>query len=213
MRADAERSRRRILDAARDVFLERGLDAPLDLIVRRAGVGPATLYRRYADREALVRDLTGDLLSRLEAAAHQAAREESDAYDAVRRFVHAAAGLRMGAVIPVLLERLVVDQELIESRTRTSGALDDLIRAAHESGRLRPEVGAGDLILLSIRLSRPLPGGLSRLDADGTLLHRHLDLALDGLTTQAAPAPAPAPGEPLTFADLVAAADRPNTTD
>ncbi|WSX25773.1 TetR/AcrR family transcriptional regulator [Streptomyces sp. NBC_00984] len=38
--ADAERSRRRILDAARDVFLERGLDAPLDLIVRRAGVGP-----------------------------------------------------------------------------------------------------------------------------------------------------------------------------
>lgn len=74
-------------------------------------------------------------------------------------------------------------------------------------------MGAGDLILLSIRLSRPLPGGLSRLDADGTLLHRHLDLALDGLTTQAAPAPDPAPGEPLTFADLVAAADRPNTTD
>lgn len=143
MRADAERSRRRILDAARDVFLERGLDAPLDLIVRRAGVGPATLYRRYADREALVRDLTGDLLSRLEAAAHQAAREEGDAYDAVRRFVHAAAGLRMGAVIPVLLERLVVDQELIEGRTRTSRALDDLIRAAHESGRLRPEVGRG----------------------------------------------------------------------
>ncbi|MEU9624455.1 helix-turn-helix domain-containing protein [Streptomyces sp. NPDC048155] len=212
MRADAERSRRRILDAARDVFLERGLDAPLDLIVRRAGVGPATLYRRYADREALVRDLTGDLLSRLEAAAHQAVREEGDAY-AVRRFVHAAAGLRMGAVIPVLLERLVVDQELIESRTRTSRALDHLIHAAHESGRLRPEVGAGDLILLSIRLSRPLPGGLSRLDTDGTLLHRHLDLALDGLTTQSAPAPAPAPGEPLTFADLVAAADRPNTTD
>lgn len=143
MRADAERSRRRILDAARDVFLERGLDAPLDLIVRRAGVGPATLYRRYADREALVRDLTGDLLSRLETAAHQAAREEGDAYDAVRRFVHAAADLRMGAVIPVLLEGLVVDQELIERRTRTSRALDHLIRAAHESGRLRPEVGAG----------------------------------------------------------------------
>ncbi|WP_406011756.1 hypothetical protein OG520_00665 [Streptomyces sp. NBC_00984] len=157
-----------------------------------------------------MRDLTGDLLSRLEAAAHQAAREEGDA---VRRFVHAAAGLRMGAVIPVLLERLVVDQELIKSRTHTSRALDHLIRAAHESGRLRPEVGAGDLILLSIRLSHPLPSGLSRLDADGTLLHRHLDLALDGLTTQAAPAPAPAPGEPLTFADLVAAADRPNTTD
>ncbi|MFG3530094.1 helix-turn-helix domain-containing protein [Streptomyces sp. NPDC047917] len=126
MRADAERARRRILDAARDVFLERGPDAPLDLIVRRADVGPATLYRRYADREALVRDLTGDLLAGLEIAAHQAAREEGDAYDAVRRFVHAAADLRMGAVIPVLLERLVVDQGLTESRTRTSRALDGL---------------------------------------------------------------------------------------
>ncbi|MEE1740332.1 TetR family transcriptional regulator [Streptomyces sp. BE147] len=223
MRADAERSRRRILDAARDVFLERGLGAPLDLIVRRAGVGPATLYRRYADREALVRDLTGDLLSRLEAAAHRAGQEEGDAFGAVRRFVHEAADLRMGAVIPVLLEQLVVDQELIDSRTRTSAALDRLIRAAHDSGRLRPEVGSGDLILLSVRLSRPLPGGLSGLDADGALLHRHLDLALDGLTTQAAPAtratpasgPAsgPAPDERLTFADLVAAADRPNVAD
>ncbi|MFJ7495849.1 TetR family transcriptional regulator [Streptomyces sp. NPDC097727] len=215
MRADAARSRRRILDAARDVFLERGLDAPLDLIVRRAGVGPATLYRRYPDREALVRDLTGDLLARLENAAEEAAAVDDDAFAAVRRFVHAAADLRMGAVILVLLEGLVVDAELVRIRTRTASTVETLIDAAHEAGRLRRDVGMGDLVLLSIRLSRPLPGGLDRLDPDGDVLHRHLDLALDGLTAESATesTATPAPGTPLTFADLITAADRPTTTD
>ncbi|MFJ8856042.1 helix-turn-helix domain-containing protein [Streptomyces sp. NPDC102437] len=215
VRADAARSRRRILDAARDVFLERGLDAPLDLIVRRAGIGPGTLYRRYPDREALVRDLTGDLLARLESAAEAAAAVDDDAFAAVRRFVHAAADLRMGAVILVLLEGLVVDEELVRIRTGTANTVETLIDAAHRSGRLRRDVGMGDLVLLSIRLSRPLPDGLDRLDPDGDLLHRHLDLALDGLDTAAATrsAAAPAPGIPLSFTDLVVAADRPATTD
>ncbi|MFI5774374.1 TetR/AcrR family transcriptional regulator [Streptomyces sp. NPDC051658] len=213
MRADAARSRRRILDAAREVFLERGLDAPLDLIVRRAGVGPATLYRRYPDREALVRDLTGDLLTRLESAAETAAAVDGDAFAAVRRFVHAAADLRMGAAILVLLEGLVVDEELVLIRTRAADTVETLIQAAHETGRLRRDVGMGDLVLLSIRLSRPLPGGLDRLDPDGSLLHRHLDLALDGLTAASSdePAATAAPGVPLTFDDLITAADRPTT--
>ncbi|MCX4399164.1 TetR/AcrR family transcriptional regulator [Streptomyces sp. NBC_00053] len=211
MRADAARSRRRILDAAREVFLERGLDAPLDLIVRRAGVGPATLYRRYPDREALVRDLTGDLLSQLESAAKSAAAVDDDAFAAVRRFVHAAADLRMGAAILVLLEGLVVDQELVLIRTRAANTVETLIQAAHEAGQLRRDVGMGDLVLLSIRLSRPLPGGLDRLDPDGALLHRHLDLALDGLTAVPSnrPAATTGPGVPLTFAELITAADRP----
>ncbi|MFE4513386.1 TetR/AcrR family transcriptional regulator [Kitasatospora sp. NPDC056783] len=212
MRADAARSRRRILDAARDVFLTHGLDAPLDLIVRRAGIGPGTLYRRYPDREALVRDLTGDLLTRLEGVAEAAAAEDGDPFEALRRFVRGAADLRMGAVIPVLLEGLVVDEELVRVRTRTVNTVQALVDAAHRSGRLRHDVGMGDLVLLSIRLSRPLPGGLARLDADGDLLHRHLDLALDGLDTAPATASAtgPTPGTPLGFADLVAAADRPS---
>ncbi|MFB6893156.1 TetR/AcrR family transcriptional regulator [Kitasatospora sp. NPDC056327] len=214
VRADAARSRRRILDAARDVFLAHGPDAPLDLIVRRAGIGSGTLYRRYPDREALVRDLTGDLLTRLEGVAEAAAAVDDDAFAALRRFVHGAADLRMGAVVPVLLEGLVVDEELVRIRTRTVGTVQALVDAAHRSGRLRRDVGTGDLVLLSIRLSRPLPGGLDRLDPEGDLLHRHLDLALDGL--DAAPATAPAtdraPGTPLGFADLVAAADRPAVT-
>src|SRR2546423_1285089 len=46
LRADAERNRARIVAAAREVFAERGLDAPLEEVARRSGVGVATLYRR-----------------------------------------------------------------------------------------------------------------------------------------------------------------------
>ena len=55
LRADARRNHSRLLDAARDVFVERGTGAPLDEVARRAGVGIATLYRRFPDRRTLLR--------------------------------------------------------------------------------------------------------------------------------------------------------------
>ncbi|MET9396240.1 helix-turn-helix domain-containing protein [Kitasatospora sp. NPDC002965] len=222
MRADAERSRRRILEAACEVFLERGPDAPLDAVVRRAGVGPGTLYRRFPDREALVRALVTDLLTRLAEAADRAREAEADPYRALRRFVHAAADLRMGAAIVVLLERLVVDEELVAARTGAVAAVEELLRAAQEAGQLRTDIGMGDLVLLCVRVSRPLPGGLAVLDAGGALVHRHLDLALAGLRPGAAveesaeesggKAGAEAGAEaggPLTFDQVIAAAGRP----
>src|SRR5215204_7815679 len=54
LRADAERNRQRIVEAARAVFAERGLDAPLDAIAERAGVGAGTLYRRFPRRDDLI---------------------------------------------------------------------------------------------------------------------------------------------------------------
>src|SRR5215217_2994320 len=54
LRADAERNRERILTAAREVFAERGLDAPFEAIAQRAGVGQATLYRRFPRRQDLI---------------------------------------------------------------------------------------------------------------------------------------------------------------
>ncbi|ASY33992.1 TetR/AcrR family transcriptional regulator [Streptomyces sp. CLI2509] len=55
LRADALRNRARLLAAAREVFAERGLDAPMATVARRAGVGVATLYRRFPTRDDLVR--------------------------------------------------------------------------------------------------------------------------------------------------------------
>jgi AcrR family transcriptional regulator len=53
-RADAARNRRRILDAARTLFAERGVhDVSLEEVARAAGVGKATLFRRFGNRGAL----------------------------------------------------------------------------------------------------------------------------------------------------------------
>ena len=54
MRADAQRNRERIVEVAREVFRERGYDASLDEVAKRAGVGPGTLYRHFPTRDALL---------------------------------------------------------------------------------------------------------------------------------------------------------------
>ena len=54
LRRDAQRNHDLLVQAARDVFAAKGLDAPLDEIARRAGVSPGTLYHRFATREALI---------------------------------------------------------------------------------------------------------------------------------------------------------------
>jgi AcrR family transcriptional regulator len=62
LRSDALDNRMRILDAARAVFAAEGLNVPMRKIARRAGVGPATLYRRFPTKETLVTEaFTGEI--------------------------------------------------------------------------------------------------------------------------------------------------------
>src|SRR5215475_7288851 len=54
LRADAERNRRRLLDAAESLFRERGLDVGVGEIAERAGVGRGTLFRNFPSKEHLI---------------------------------------------------------------------------------------------------------------------------------------------------------------
>ena len=72
LRADAERNRQRILNAAGELFAAKGLSVGLDEIARHAGVGVATAYRRYPDKEQLIRELFEERLGHLVARAEQA---------------------------------------------------------------------------------------------------------------------------------------------
>ncbi|MFD0527883.1 helix-turn-helix domain-containing protein [Kitasatospora arboriphila] len=72
-RRDARRNREALAAAAADVFAELGLDAPLDVIARRAGVGNATLYRHFPTRE----DLIGEVFRPAAAVLAEAARKPS----------------------------------------------------------------------------------------------------------------------------------------
>ncbi|HEY2957115.1 MAG TPA: TetR/AcrR family transcriptional regulator [Actinomycetota bacterium] len=201
LRADARRNRERLLAAARDVFVELGADAPLDDVARRAGVGIATLYRRFPDRPALLREVALDVLGRSAAEATAALAEEPDAFAALGRYMHRAVDLRIAAVMPEVVGRLRMDDEQLQYARRASvEAIDRIIATAHADGALRPDVASGDVGLLLVRLTRPLPGPFPG-EVEGRLTHRHLDLLLDGLRSTAyrgVPLPDPA----MTFDDL-----------
>jgi AcrR family transcriptional regulator len=180
LRGDARRNRAMILAAARDVFTERGSAAPLEDVARRAGVGVATLYRRFPDRAALVRSVALDISARVTDEAERALAEEPTAFAALARYAHYALDARIAALIPALLTDLRLDDpEYRAVQQRGAEALGRIVEAARAAGDLRPDVAAGDVGLLLIRLARPLPQLPADLDRE--LAHRHLDLVLAGL--------------------------------
>src|SRR5215216_3947062 len=103
LRADARRNLDRVLAAARDVFIEQGPGAPLEEIAARAGVGIATLYRRFPDRRALQRAVALDVLGRIAVEARAAIDEEPDGFSALIRYMRRALSLQVSAVVPALL--------------------------------------------------------------------------------------------------------------
>ena len=76
LRADARRNRDQIIAAARSMFASGGLDVPMDEIARTARVGVGTLYRRFTDRDALVKAVLEDNLARILTETRTAAAEE-----------------------------------------------------------------------------------------------------------------------------------------
>ncbi|MFD9316989.1 TetR/AcrR family transcriptional regulator [Streptomyces sp. NPDC060053] len=196
-RADAQRNRERIVIAAREMFVEFGPDVPLDEIARRAGVGNATVYRNFPDRDALVREVVCSVLDRM-VQAGQIALAESDAFGALERFVHASAEERLSALCPMISSTFDEHHPDLEAgRERVERIIEVVMDRAKADGQLRPDVGVGDVMIAVAQLSRP-PAGTGCLNAD-RFVHRHLQLFLDGLR---APAPSVLPGSAVTLEDL-----------
>lgn len=206
LRADARRNHRQILTAARDVFVERGPNGPLDEIARRAGVGIGTLYRRFADRPTLMRTVVLDAVTQTAEVAERALADEPDAFAALTTYMHAVLDPRVSAVIPVLLDHVELDdEELGPARERGARALERIVEAAHAAGSLDADVTVGDIGLMLVRLSRPLPGPIPA-ELNAKLAHRHLDLLINGLRTVGAEGAALG-GPALTFQALHALCD------
>jgi AcrR family transcriptional regulator len=197
-RADASRNRERIVAAAREEFVEYGAGVTLDQIARRAGVGNATIYRHFADRSDLIRQVTLEVMNRVVELAESALDDAPDAFEALQRFVHGAADERIGALCSTFCDGFeLIAAELAEKRVRLERALEDIVDRARSAGLLRPDVAAGDILIALPQLTRPLPGtACMNLDR---FVDRHLQIFLDGLRT---PARSILPGTAPTFEDL-----------
>jgi AcrR family transcriptional regulator len=179
LRADARRNQEQVLRAARHLFVERGLDCPLEDIARGAGVGIGTLYRHFVDRDGLITAVLLDALEQSSATARAALdANDGDGLDGIAGYLRKMLDVRVSAVIPLALDRLATPG-LEEAREASAAALQELVDAAHADGSLPPEVSFGDLGTLLVRLSRPLPGVPAEVDNE--LAHRHLELVLAGL--------------------------------
>lgn len=200
-RADAQNNRERILAAAREVFADRGPDAPLELIAERAGVGIATLYRHFVNRSTLIRMVLLDLADRLTLVIDAAAAEQADPFDALTRVMREAVRLRIGAVTPTLVTSLAGDPEIVAVRAGVIDRLEGLLTAAQDAGSLRPDIGFGDVFLPLIRLGRPLPRPLRELVGEA-LVERELEVVLAGLRARPDSPPCPLSAVPLAAADL-----------
>lgn len=149
MRADAERNRERVLHAAREVFAEQGLDASTNEIARRAGVGVATLFRRFPTRDDLVGAVFADKMAAY-VEAIDAALADADAWKGFCGFIERVCEMQADdrGFADVLALTFPTAKALEAERNRAARALTELIERAQATGRLRQDFVHQDVPLI-----------------------------------------------------------------
>src|SRR5688572_7722813 len=149
MRADAERNRERVLDAAREVFAEQGLDASTNEVARRAGVGIATLFRRFPTREELVEAVFAGKMSAYTAAIEDALADP-DPWHGFCGYIERVCRMQADdrGFADVLTMTFPTAKGLEEERNRAGHALTELLERAKATGRLRADFAHQDVPLI-----------------------------------------------------------------
>jgi AcrR family transcriptional regulator len=141
MRADAKRNYDRIVEVAREVFRDKGYDASLDEVAKRAGVGPGTLYRHFPNRDALLDAIMQSWVARVDEAAEKALAHEGSPRDLLLKWfeeyvrlisLHKGGPAKITSAMgdpnsPILTkcQVLVRASDRIVERLREEGALKD----------------------------------------------------------------------------------------
>ncbi|MFJ3671337.1 TetR/AcrR family transcriptional regulator [Streptomyces sp. NPDC090106] len=149
VRSDARENRARILEAARAVFGEQGLDAPVREVARQAGVGPATLYRHFPTKQALIAETFAEQRRACRTAV-QDALADPDPWRGFRVLIEQICELHAHSrgFADAFMTSYPAAMDFAADRERTSRAVAELARRAQRSGRLRPDFVADDLTLV-----------------------------------------------------------------
>ncbi len=158
LRRDARRNRERLVEAAHAVFAEQGLEAPLDVIARRAGVGNATLYRHFPTRAALVDAVFRDQLTGTMEAGERA-RRAPDAWAGLAEYLDTVfATLAADRGTNDLMTTRLPDVETLGAvHAHNRETVDVLLERARAQGSVRADVTTEDLLFALAALGRAVP--------------------------------------------------------
>lgn len=157
LRADADENRRRILTAARDLLQAGDLSVPMRAIADRAGVAPATLYRRFSSRKALTYALYEDERQACRAIIAAGAADPDPWHGLCsvveKLYEHHA---RNRAFVAAFTRAFPDATGATADRDAARRALDELTRRAREAGALRADFVLDDLMLMLVA-NRAIP--------------------------------------------------------
>jgi AcrR family transcriptional regulator len=184
-RADAERNRRALLDAAVEVFGELGLEATVSEIARRAGVGQGTAFRHFPTKEHLIAAVVRDMLDRISDRAEELV-DEPDPLLALRELMYAGSQMMIsnhGFKDATANSPVLEDPEVQASHERLLAVAAELLARAQAAGKVRADLTGEDIPLLICAVAAT---DLPRRDGQPALWQRYFELVFAGMC---APAP------------------------
>lgn len=185
MRKDAELNRQRLLDAASELFAQRGLKVTLHDIARRAGVGVGTAYRHFDNKQQVI-DAVFDQRLDTVATLLREALDDPDPWNGFTTYVEKILDVQQrDRGLTEIINNPELGQERISAAQETiTPLLEALVQRAKQQGTLRPEFDVSDLVLLQYALDALIE---RTGDIEPTLWRRYLTMFMEGVRTDHGP--------------------------
>ena len=180
LRADARRNREKVLAAASELFAEAGVDAQVEDIARRAGVGVGTVYRHFPTKEALIAALADARFERLAELIEAALDEASDPWEGFTGAIWRGAESSAADVAwcEIIGGHPAAIGAASASKERLNAATERLIDRARRSGAMRADATVDDIRTIMCGFGHIAAAQRAGAPLDWT---RYLEIALDGL--------------------------------
>jgi AcrR family transcriptional regulator len=180
LRADAQRNYDKLVLAAREAFRERGSDASLDDIARRAGVGPGTLYRHFPTRDALIDAMMRDWAERIDSDSEEIVSADLTPREALTawfaKFVE-NVGIYQGAAAKVMSAMDDPSSPIYRKCQVLVAANEKVLAKARDRDALREDVDAREVMRIVSGIATVAEqSGLTAVQADPMLA-----IVLDGI--------------------------------
>jgi AcrR family transcriptional regulator len=187
LRADAERNRRRLLDAAQAVFAEHGLEVGVAEIAARAGVGRGTLFRNFATKEDLIAAIVSEKMREVTGRG-RALLDAPDPGDALFELMQEMVGRQQTdrALFDAVHDTFLANREILEAYEDLVGVIEQLVVRAQGAGAIRNDVGAVDLLMM---IKGACEAAVALHHVDPQIAQRQLDLVRAAISVAAAEQP------------------------